>query len=69
MLYKRKGYIMDYQNIIYSFNDGVATITLNRPKAWNALCAELNDEMIDILNKIKYKKILFFSFFLTMPFL
>ena len=49
-----KGVYMDYQNIILSIEDHIATITLNRPKAWNALCDEINYEIIDALNKIKY---------------
>lgn len=44
---------MDYQNITYTLEDGIAVITLNRPKAWNALCSELNEEMIAVLNGIR----------------
>jgi len=44
---------MDYQNITYTLEDGIAVITLNRPKAWNALCSELNEEMIAVLNSIR----------------
>ncbi len=44
---------MDYQNITYALEDGIAVITLNRPKAWNALCSELNEELIEVLNSIR----------------
>ena len=45
---------MSYQNILYAVEDEIATITLNRPKAWNALCSALNEEMIDLLSQIQY---------------
>lgn len=44
---------MKYNNILYSMENGISVITLNRPKAWNALCSELNEEIIDVLNRIK----------------
>ena len=34
---------MDYANIIFTVEDGIATIKLNRPKALNALNSEIND--------------------------
>ena len=40
--------MMEYKNIMFSLEDGIATLTLNRPKAWNALCSQLNDEIIDV---------------------
>lgn len=43
---------MDYQNILLNVQDGIAVITLNRPKAWNALCSELNTELEDALRKV-----------------
>ena len=36
---------MDYSNIIYVKNDHIATITLNRPDAMNALSPELLSEL------------------------
>ena len=36
---------MTYENIILEKQDGVGVITLNRPKALNALCAALIDEL------------------------
>lgn len=45
---------MEYKNIILTVEDQIATITLNRPKAWNALCDEVNYELLDALNTIKY---------------
>lgn len=40
---------MIYENILFKVTDGVAVITLNRPKAWNALCTQLNIELEDAL--------------------
>jgi len=37
---------MEFKNIIFEQQeDGLAIITLNRPKAFNALCTELNDDL------------------------
>ncbi|MDR2355239.1 MAG: enoyl-CoA hydratase/isomerase family protein [Clostridiales Family XIII bacterium] len=41
---------MSYNNIIFEIEDGVAVITLNRPEAMNALCGDLNTEMLDALS-------------------
>ena len=42
---------MEYQNILVTIEDGVGTITLNRPKALNALNAELLRELIGVLEE------------------
>jgi enoyl-CoA hydratase len=41
-----------YQNIIYEQRDKVGLITLNRPKALNALCDSLINELNDLLTKL-----------------
>lgn len=43
---------MDYQNIIYSVSDGIGTITINRPKALNALNLATVTELKDVVEKI-----------------
>jgi enoyl-CoA hydratase len=43
---------MAYENIIYQVEDGVATITFNRPKALNALNAALLEELSQALDAI-----------------
>ncbi|MGD9150874.1 MAG: enoyl-CoA hydratase-related protein, partial [Desulfobacterales bacterium] len=43
---------MPYENIIYAVEQGIATITFNRPKALNALNAELLDEFSQALDVI-----------------
>jgi enoyl-CoA hydratase len=44
--------ILDYKNIIYSENNKVAIITLNRPNSLNALCNELMEEVGNALDLI-----------------
>ncbi|PAV28901.1 2-(1,2-epoxy-1,2-dihydrophenyl)acetyl-CoA isomerase [Virgibacillus profundi] len=40
---------IDYQTITYEHKNGVATIALNRPTAYNAFTAEMNKEIIKAL--------------------
>jgi enoyl-CoA hydratase len=44
---------MDLKNLIFTQEQGLAIITLNRPKAHNALCAELNEELADVLTNLE----------------
>jgi len=43
---------MSYENIIYQVEDGIATITFNRPKALNALNSALLGEFSEALDEI-----------------
>ena len=43
---------MAYDNIIFNVEDGIALITFNRPKALNALSADLLQELSDALDEI-----------------
>ena len=36
-----------YQNILYEVDDGIATLTLNRPEKLNAYTPEMGDEIVD----------------------
>ena len=38
---------MDYQEIIYTKKDKIATVTFNRPKQLNALTALMREEVLD----------------------
>ncbi|HWO41922.1 MAG TPA: enoyl-CoA hydratase-related protein [Candidatus Eisenbacteria bacterium] len=40
---------MNYETILYEKQDGVATITLNRPQALNAFVPQMNTEVLDAL--------------------
>ena len=44
---------MGYKTIILKKEDGVATITLNRPESANALNSELGKELIGALEEIE----------------
>ena len=44
---------MNYENILFTVTDGVATITFNRPKSLNALNGELLDEFATALDGIE----------------
>ena len=44
---------MDYANIIFTVEDGIATIKLNRPKALNALNSEINADIMTAINEVK----------------
>ncbi|MEP6921267.1 MAG: enoyl-CoA hydratase family protein [bacterium] len=44
------------QNFLYSLNDGVATITLNRPERLNALTFEVYRELTDTFAALRHEK-------------
>jgi len=44
---------MNLETTIYEKDDGIALITLNRPKALNALSRQLLKELIEVLNEIE----------------
>jgi 2-ketocyclohexanecarboxyl-CoA hydrolase len=37
---------VDYQDLLYSEQDGLATITINRPEVYNAFRAQTAEELI-----------------------
>ena len=45
---------MDYKTILVDSNDGVTTITFNRPERRNAMSPQLHLEMVDILTQLQY---------------
>ena len=44
---------MEFENIIYKVEDGIATIQLNRPKALNALNSEINRDIMAALQLLQ----------------
>lgn len=47
---------MAYENILYKAEDGIATVTINRPKALNALNQATVTELKDVIEKISADK-------------
>lgn len=47
---------MEFDNIIYRTEDGIATIQLNRPKALNALNSEINRDIMAALTQVRADK-------------
>jgi enoyl-CoA hydratase len=43
---------MAYENLLFEIQDGIATLTFNRPKALNALNSALLDEMSHLLHEV-----------------
>lgn len=46
---------MEYQDILYHEQDGVATITINRPELYNAFRALTVEEMIDAFSRASWR--------------
>ena len=47
---------MEFENIIYKVEEGIATIQLNRPKAYNALNSAINRDIMSALELVKADK-------------
>ncbi len=47
---------MEYKDILYTKADGIATITINRPKVYNAFTANTCEEMIKAFQDADYDK-------------
>ncbi len=43
---------MQYQEIAYDVEDGIATVTLDRPEALNAFTATMMEELLDVFDRI-----------------
>lgn len=48
--------LMEFKNIIFEKNQGVATITLNRPEALNAFSSEVIEEVLGAIEDVKEDK-------------
>ncbi|HSQ18936.1 MAG TPA: enoyl-CoA hydratase-related protein, partial [Blastocatellia bacterium] len=46
----------NYQTLLVNNNDGVTTITFNRPEKRNAMSPQLHREMYDLLTDLRYDK-------------
>ena len=46
----------DYQTLLVNKNDGVTTVTLNRPEKRNAMSPQLHREMYQVLTELRYDK-------------
>ena len=44
---------MTYEHILFDLDDGVATLTINRPQMLNALHTGVIDEMIDVVDRVR----------------
>lgn len=42
----------EYENALLDIENGIATITLHRPKALNALCGEINRDMMSAIQEV-----------------
>ncbi len=47
---------MDYQDILYDEQDGAATITINRPRVYNAFRPRTVVEMLDAFQRAGWDK-------------
>ena len=43
----------DWKNVLVEIEDGIGWVTLNRPEKRNAMSPGLNNDMVDVLNKIE----------------
>ncbi len=43
----------DWKNVLVEIEDGIGWVTLNRPEKRNAMSPALNDDMVDVLNRIE----------------
>lgn len=44
---------MEFENIIYKVDGGIATIQLNRPKALNALNSDINHDIMEAIKLVQ----------------
>ena len=44
---------MRFETILYEVNDGIVTITFNRPKVFNAYSEQMSQELVAAVEKIK----------------
>ena len=46
--------IKEYEDILFDYYDGIAKITINRPRVYNAFRPKTNDEILDALKICRY---------------
>lgn len=44
---------MGYSTILFDVSDGIATITLNRPEAYNSFTRDMTNEFADVWNRVR----------------
>ena len=52
----RENHIMEFKDLIYTEQDGVATITINRPKVYNAFSSNTCEELIQAFGKAGWNR-------------